>query len=611
MKHKKIFLSVVFIFVGLAVFAEEGLAQFWRKSDVVWYSDLEDLHIKEKIQYEQSPFNTLIESAFSEKTDADIKNVHYTTVITSPKDALLARVHLIRSAKKAIYIQTNSWFEDESGLLLAAELVKAARRGVKVKVIVDRWISEKKAVLPAYLIKAHPDILIKHYNPSNQDIDATSLASVRKLSSQFSYPGQRMHNKVFIVDDRIAIVSSRNIGNPHFGWAKLRNYKDRDLLVVGPVVFQMTESFMRYWAFKLSINTENIIDTQFFLEDQEALARLKEEIASLQGLLEAQLQPSNDVSYIREKFIYEAAKVENIKFVADQPGKSNKFGLNSGGIVDFEFNGLLSKTKTTILGQTPYFVLSPKEIEQLRVLTRKNRYLEVKVSTNSLASADSIYCYALEFDQKKMFLTDFSVQIFELKPSGLNVNETASPLTNLVLEKEDFPFSNARKDNFDDENQITHKNKYVSLNASTFVIDEKIVWLGAYARDPLSKDLNTRAAIIVWDKKLANLIAADISKDISSKNSWTIAKRTDVNFFTEFQTTFQNFLNYVPFIDVWPFRYTGSFELKSGADVLPYYHEDFYDNYTFVGPFPEIDLSKSEIETQLLKAYSKIPRPLF
>ncbi len=68
---------------------------------------------------------------------------NYVRLLEIGNNALLARIHLIRSARRSIEIQTMIWANDETGRLIMFELIQAARRGVKVRLIIDHLASEQ------------------------------------------------------------------------------------------------------------------------------------------------------------------------------------------------------------------------------------------------------------------------------------------------------------------------------------------------------------------------------------------------------------------------------------------------------------------------------------
>ena len=157
----------------------------------------ENLHLNDNLAYGDSPFEQFLTS--SKRNDS-----HYVTILNNGDDALLARIHLIRKAQKSILIQTFIWGSDETSRFVAYELIQAAKRGVKVKIILDYLISSRDFELITFLTTADPNLEIKLYNPISKNIVSSKLAMIKKAFLNFRSFNQRMHNKIFIVDDRIA-----------------------------------------------------------------------------------------------------------------------------------------------------------------------------------------------------------------------------------------------------------------------------------------------------------------------------------------------------------------------------------------------------------------------
>ena len=105
---------------------------------------------------------------------------HFINVLDLGDDALLSRIHLIRQAKKAIYIQTFIWKGDESCRFLAYELIQAAKRGVKVKVLVDYIAVPKEPAQIAFMSTVHPNLEIKLYSPFADKIRPSKLTLLKK-----------------------------------------------------------------------------------------------------------------------------------------------------------------------------------------------------------------------------------------------------------------------------------------------------------------------------------------------------------------------------------------------------------------------------------------------
>ena len=127
---------------------------------------------------------------------------------------------------------------------------------MKVKVLVDYIVVPKDPAQIAFMSTVHPNLEIKLYNPFANKIRPSRLTLLRKAGFEFKNINMRMHNKIFIVDDRMAITGGRNYANDYFDRGEKRNFNDLDVLVIGPVVKEMTDSFTEYWFHPLSVSTE-------------------------------------------------------------------------------------------------------------------------------------------------------------------------------------------------------------------------------------------------------------------------------------------------------------------------------------------------------------------
>jgi cardiolipin synthase C len=139
----------------------------------------------------------------SRETPADPSQGNHVAMIGGGHDALLLRVQLIREARRSIGIQTFIWTNDECGRLLIHELVEAARRGVKVRIIADHFASDQDPEVVAFLATVHPNLELKHYRPAMSRIKPSRLQTLLAGLLSFRAFNQRMHNKVMLVDGQV------------------------------------------------------------------------------------------------------------------------------------------------------------------------------------------------------------------------------------------------------------------------------------------------------------------------------------------------------------------------------------------------------------------------
>ena len=165
--------------------------------------------------------------------------------------ALLWRLTLIDSASHSIDLQYYVWFGDTLGRLMMDRVIMAADRGVKVRILFDdlntmlhdmTHVEMRDELLSR--IDRHPNIQIRVFNPWE---DRSLLGRGIGMASDFKRLNRRMHNKQMVVDNRVAIIGGRNLGDEYFGLNPEFNFHDLDVLGVGPVARQASQVFDRYW----------------------------------------------------------------------------------------------------------------------------------------------------------------------------------------------------------------------------------------------------------------------------------------------------------------------------------------------------------------------------
>ena len=157
------------------------------------------------------------------------------------------RTGLSNQAEQTIDLQYYIWETDTAGSILAERILRAADRGVRVRMLLDH-VTTKDTGFKFARVDQHPNIEIRLFNPfANRGFHGLEfLFSLERLN-------HRMHNKAFIVDNAIAIVGGRNIGDNYFGVDSAANFRDLDLAVVGPVVQDVSRSFDKYWKDRKSV----------------------------------------------------------------------------------------------------------------------------------------------------------------------------------------------------------------------------------------------------------------------------------------------------------------------------------------------------------------------
>ena len=268
--------------------------------------------------------------------------------------------------------------------------------------------------------------------------------------------------------------------------------------------------------------------------------------------------------------------------------------------------------------QTPYFILSKNAVRFLKKLKEEHTGIEYTVATNSLASADHYYVYALAFKRKKRNVKTLKFQIHELKPQPADIRELVPNYTEL----EQRQLSSAKQGSYEydpDDNTelerydtvpITVKGPRSSIHAKSMVIDSRIAVVGTHNFDPRGIAINTEVTLTVYDEDFAREVADSIAFSLRPQNSWLIAKRETVPFLGHISGFFQSVSRLLPVFDLWPFRYTSSFELREGKSPVSPGHPDFYKHYLDVGQFPGTALDAEQFKTLMISAFGSVAEPL-
>ncbi|MGE5168093.1 MAG: phospholipase D-like domain-containing protein [Deltaproteobacteria bacterium] len=543
-----------------------------------------------------SPYQGLADAALRESRPG--APVHYVNLLDNGADALLLRVHLIRAAHKSIDIQTFIFAEDDAGYLVLDELVKAAQRGVKVRVIVDQLFSLDDVELLAQLARAHVNFDLRVYNPTFHKARTPPLDFAAGIVCCFFRFNQRMHNKLFLVDDRIGIAGGRDYENRYFDWDDEFDYRDRDVLVAGPAARQMGASFEQFWRDRRSVPLSRLRDVSSRILDDGLNAPHYPLHAYRHGArVEALSRSANDDAYIRAHFADAALRVGEVEYFSDAPDKFDEPDQPRDDELSRHILGLFQDAQSEIVMQTPYLVLSRTAQRVFAEQHRAKPALRIIVSTNSLAATDAFYVYALSYKHKKRFLK-LGFQIHEFKPFP---QEAAALIADYAALGDGIePEQRYRKYG---RAPLREHGVRVGLHAKSIVIDGAIALIGSHNFDPRSDHYNTESGFIIHDVAFAQALRDSILRDCAPANAWTIARRQGTNWLSRLNRAIGDFSARLPLFDLWPYRYASSFELKPGCKPLPPGAPGFYDCYADVGDFPQVDLPLKTIYTRIVTAF--------
>lgn len=529
-------------------------------------------------------------------------------ILNQGEDALLARINLIRSARKTIRIQTFMWGNDECGRYVVWELIRAVKqRGITVQILADQMFSDVETDVLAWLATVDPKFHIRIHNPNADRINPGKLATIGAALADFKEVMVRMHDKTFIVDDDIVITGGRNYFNEYFDRNVGLIYKDRDLLILGPGASDIIQSFDAFWNTPRSIPCDELIDVKSAIETNKHVHYATRSDFDFHHLFDEMDRHADDAAHIQRTMIDKLIPVSRIEWVYDDPTKNDSATLSGDSKSSRRLRELVATANTEVLIQSPYFILSDKAVADVKKLREEKPKLRFVVSTNSLAATDAWYVYGVTFKQKRMLLEDLGIVMYELKPipqdmhlmanyapllsrlpTPNEVEKLASPTFNIDRRIKPVTIENevGQTTIIDNRNNIhTQSPPFLSLHAKSCVIDGKVAFIGSYNVHPRSRNLDTEVGLIIYDEKIARLLQADIERDMAPQNSYLVAPRKTALPITPLGELMSRLSEASP-IDVWPARYSSCFELREGADPVPPGDARFHECWKDVGSFP-------------------------
>lgn len=410
--------------------------------------------------------------------------------------SLVARAWLAEYAEKTIDIQYFIFSPDNVGLIACDYLVRAADRGVKVRLLVDDIMVEA-GVHEILTLDSHENIDIKIYNPG-VNLGKNIYTKLKKFAFDFRGANQRMHNKTFIVDGKVTITGGRNIADEYFDYDHEYNFRDRDVLLVGSVNQAIEKSFEDFWKSELSVPVTSLVS-----EEESNVA----DTARFERLHQYACNPENFWPQVREKiqqlhttfddfqesenFVW----LEDVQFVSDVPGKNSSSTLGGSGVCTDTLINLIKRAKTSVDIQSPYLITTAESRKLFQDAVKRG--VKIRILTNSMASTDNMEAFS-GYQRDREALLKTGVKIYEFRPDA---KERYEVMTGALQEKIDFT-------------------PIFGLHAKSMVIDGKTTVIGTFNLDPRSANLNTECVTIIRSVKISENVLNGMEVEFKQENSW-------------------------------------------------------------------------------------------
>ena len=395
-------------------------------------------------------------------------------------NAFVARAEMSLFAERSIDAQYYLYHNDLVGKLFSDMLLKAADRGVRVRLLVDDMDFAGRD-LEVIAMDSHPNMEVRIFNPFSRSVSRKS-----QFVTRIGSVTRRMHNKSFTVDNQLTILGGRNIGNEYFGADPDLAFADLDVLVIGPVAQKVSEVFDRYWNSELAypasvLYKEEPPTPDQIREQREQLNRFAADQRDSEYLLE--LHNSDLANQIRNKQV--EFKWGNAEVVFDEPEKLQHDFSKTEYHLEPMLAPYMDGVKEELIIFSPYFV--PGKPGTAFLVQLAQRGVRVRILTNSLASNDVGIVHA-GYQKYRKKLLQGGVELYEL---------------NKKLSRKE------RK-----EKKGRSGSSKASLHAKSFVFDRNQVFIGSLNLDPRATEHNTEIGVILNVPEIAEDMALWFEENI-------------------------------------------------------------------------------------------------
>lgn len=389
-------------------------------------------------------------------------------------DALAARLLMAERAEVSIDAQYYLIKDDIVGNAFIHALLRAADRGVRVRLLVDDIFTGGYDAGMAGL-DSHPNFEIRIFNPF-----ARRSARFMDGITSFSRINRRMHNKSFTADNQITLIGGRNIADEYFGAREDAKFADLDVLAIGPVVQDVSNMFDTYW------NHERAAPVPAFADMPDDPAA---ELIRLRDGLELRRQEISSTIYaeaVRDQVLEYVETKQDVftwapyTLAVDSPDKAFKKKAAEAASITTPLRETLLAAESEMIIVSPYFVPRKTGIEALSEL--ESRGIDITIITNSLAANNQSSVHGGYAPSRKPLLEN-GVKMYEVRDDA---NVSGSEL-------------------------VAAGGAKATLHTKAFVVDRRNLFIGSFNFDPRSANINTELGVIIRSPELAEEFVAAVT----------------------------------------------------------------------------------------------------
>ncbi len=404
--------------------------------------------------------------------------------------ALDWRLRAIDSASDSIDLQTFLWHFDTVGAAVLDHLIRAADRGVTVRILVDdTFLVHEDEVLLA--LAEHPNIEYRVFNPFKRRSGGMATRQLLNLG-EFRRLDHRMHNKSMVIDNRVAIVGGRNIADEYFGLDESANFRDLELILGGNIVRDISTAFDDYWNDRWSFPIETIA------HDKASPQKLAEARQASGDSLQFHAEVSAEGLIAEWRDLVDGADTGATLLFVDEPPDDNPRNREEAPVqVANALSDMFDKAASEIVIVSAYLIPTP-ELEGA-VERALDRGVRVRILTNSIRSNNHLTAHSA-----------YRNHINTLLESGAELHEVridAEHRDRYMLPPVD--------------------QKMLALHAKALIIDDDKVFVGSANLDPRSLRINTEMGLLVTSEPFNRAVRDAVEADFSGENAWRLELRED------------------------------------------------------------------------------------
>jgi putative cardiolipin synthase len=392
--------------------------------------------------------------------------------LASGMDAFTVRASLAETAERTLDLQYFIVHEDTTTQFLLYRVLRAADRGVRVRLLIDDLDAAGRDFDLASFA-AHPNIEVRAFNPFASR-GPLGLSQLLDFLGDPARLNRRMHNKLWIADNAMAIVGGRNLGDEYFDAHGEVNFADLDILAAGSVVRDISRSFDDYWNSEWAVPIEALV----------AAPLGAAQLAAFERILEARLDGFRDSDYaraLRETHLGFRLRSGQLPLIPadaialyDPPAKISGSGADAAPrqIFASRMRPIVDTVQREVILISPYFIPSDEGIAVLGAVARRG--VRVRILTNSLASTDYVPLAYAGYARLRARLLAAGLELYEMRPEPRDAGGSRRPLAS----------------------------SGAYLHTKAVVVDRRHVVIGSMNLDPRSRLYNTEVAVLLESSEL-------------------------------------------------------------------------------------------------------------